>query len=239
MSKILIDNDIAMMNGYSCGERFKKFGLSQLKMAWYLVSEVNKYILDLKYENKDFFERIKDVNFEMNDIGSIVIDKVGMKKKCFKYRISDNKLYEVLKDTTIMFELTGKKKFFYIFQALEFQNKEILITPTLNILNMLHCNEKHFEVDLKEILSCKSVNTILFYQWFKSNQYIIKRFHKKLVVPIHFLQEFFLTEMKAKYLIRDMIQPSIQEYTKITDEKIKIRTVKVGNKITSIEFLLN
>lgn len=236
MNKILIDNDISMLNGYSNNEgKFKKFTLAQCKMAWYLVNEINKNILNLKYKNKDFFEKIRDVNFDMCDIEKVEIDKVELKKVCFGYRITDKKLYQILKDTSIMFELGNKKKFFYIFQDLHF-DETIIITPTLNILNMLHCNEKHFEVDIAEILQFKSINSLLFYQWFKANKYIVEKFKNKLNKTIEFLKKFFLTSNNTNDFIRKIISPVINEYNKITGEKIKFQAIKVGTKISEIEF---
>lgn len=238
MSKILIDNDFSLMTSYNIGSKEKKFNLTQLKMICYFISELNKFILNLKYDLKDYQESLINYELSKNEIDQIVIDKTTLRKKCFNYRISDKKLYDLIYDCNIKFQSKTKQKFFYLFQSLSFTQKEIIYMPTFDIIDLLHCDSNHFEIEIEKILNFKSINSLLFYLWFKANKFIITRYNKKLVISIYKLKEYYLSNRQTKHFIAEIIKPSVKEYNLITNEKTKIRTIKVGNQITSIEFLL-
>lgn len=232
MSKILIDNKFTVMNYYSENGRDKKFSLSQLKMIWYLISETNKELLKYKFEQNE--ENILNVDNDM-DIDIIQIDKKKLIQNCFGYRMSDKKLYELLSKTDVKFLDKENLSFYYLFQDGKVNEDTVDFLPTKHIFKLLHCDKNHFQVKINDIMNFKSINSLMFYQLYKANQYIITKYKRKLVFPINFLQEYFLTKNRVNDLISKIIKPSLQEYRYVTGEKIKSRTIKLGTMITSIE----
>lgn len=234
MNSILIDNKISLLNS----SNGKKFNLNQAKVIWFILGKINDDIIKKKcFISKS--KNIKSCDLEEDDIKEIEIDKLELRKTCFPNKISNKRLFEIIKSTQMTFEFLEEDKIFNLYTDLDFSEIEtIYLTPTNTLVEMLHCNDNHFEVNPDEIFRFKSVNSIIFYQWFKSNKYIIQKYNKQLIIDIDDLKEKFLTNNNTNDFLRRILNPAILEYNIITKEQIKNRPIKDGTKISKIEFLL-
>ena len=241
--KICIDNKFNLITSYYNGVESKKFSLIQLKAIWLCVEAVNKKILDYKFDitqnRKDY--KISDVIFNGDLRDHIIkdyiyIDKNEFKKRCFGYRISDSNLRKLIKQTNMSFENKYNNSFCNLFQGGKIDDDNIIFLPTIYIAKLLHCEEKHYSIDVEEILKFKSVNTIIFYQLYQSSKYIIDEYKKDLIFDIEKLKQIFSFFGHIRDFSRKVLEPSINDYNKIYNTKIKIQPIKDGKTITSIKF---